>query len=372
MPDLGIFSVPLLAAFSVFLVAFFTGDEIRIDNVPTPADMQWNGFDSTVVTKLLLDELRQINEDAQSEAAGVAIDPSYVDQSLGQYASYFGIEKLVDTTRNAVGANTYYVSSEIIDNDGKIVYIARLFRPDRLNEPYEPVDVVRVEGDPAKPLPMLREAALQLLTDISPYIMALHYFKLESAAKQWDYPKTVALLKQHIETPPPKNNYLALELMGRMHQRRANFDTTLTPQQRHQELLDAKADLNAALRQNPDFLYANVTLGAVCTDLEDYASADRFFTAAVGLDPNYLPARQRWAKSLVKQGRLREAIFQYVAAVEIAPHDAELRDTLAELYFELNYPDAALAQWQIAMTLDPTSGHIMDHLKSFVRHGGPK
>jgi tetratricopeptide (TPR) repeat protein len=361
MIDLGIFTVPLLGALSVFLVAFFTGDTISFDTIETPADMQWNGYDSTVVTRLLMDELREINEDAQSEAAGLEVDSSYVDQSLGQYAEYFGIGKLVDTTRNLVGANQYYVSSEIADSNGKIVYTARLFTP----KSNEPVDTIRVEGDPANPLPMLQAAAEQLLTRISPYIVALHYFKQESAAKQWDYPKTREFLKLHIEDPPPEDNYQAYDLLGRMHRRRADFDTTLSAEQRHEEMLDAIPPLTAALQQNANFLYTNLTLGTVYADLDDYANADKYFAKAVRIDPNYLPTRQRWAKSLVKQGRLREAIFQYVAAVEIAPDDAELRSTLGELYFKLNYGDAALAQWQIAETLDPTNGQIRQHLNKF-------
>jgi hypothetical protein len=170
MVDLGIFTIPLLGAL------FFTGDTISFDNIPTPADMQWNSCDSTVVTPLLLDELRRLNEDAQSEAAGLPVDPSYVDQSLGQYANYFGIGKLVDTTRNLVGANRFYVSSEIAGNTGKVIYTARLLTP----KSDRPVDTVRAEGDPANPAPMLQQAALQLLTDINPYIVTM-----PSSATRW-------------------------------------------------------------------------------------------------------------------------------------------------------------------------------------------
>jgi tetratricopeptide (TPR) repeat protein len=361
MIDLGIFTVPLIGALSVFLVAFFTGDTISFDTIETPADMQWNGYDSTVVTRLLMDQLRELNEDAQSEAAGLAVDSSYVDESLGQYAEYFGIGKLVDTTRNLVGANQYYVSSEIADSNGKIVYTARLFTP----KSDKPVDTVRVEGDPANPLPMLQEAAAQLLTRISPYIMALHFFKQESATKQWDYPKTREFLKLHIANPPPENDYLAYDLIGRMHRRRAEGDTTLNAEQRRQELLDALPPLMAALHQDADFLYTSLTLGTVYADLGDNANADKYLAKAVQIDPNFLPTRQRWAKSLVKQGRLRDAIFQYVAAVEIAPDDAELRNTLGELYSKLNYADAALAQWKIAEKLDPTNGQVQQHLSRF-------
>jgi tetratricopeptide (TPR) repeat protein len=363
MIDLGIFTVPLLGALSVFLVAFFTGDTISFDNISTPADMQWNGYDSTVVTRLLMDELRELNEDAQSEAVGLSVDTSYVDQSLGQYADYFGIGKLVDTTRNLVGANKYYVSSEIADLNGKIVYTARLFTP----KSDEPVDTVRIEGDPANPEPMLKEAAVQLLTTINPYIVALHYFKQESRDKQWEYPKTRELLRLHIENPPPQNDYLAYDLIGRMHRRRAEDDTTLTPEQYRKELLDAIENCQAALRQNPDFLYTNFTLGVVYGELGDYANSDRFFSDSVRIDPNFLPTRQHWARTLIKRNLLRGAVYQYVAAVEIAPDDAELRDKLAELYFKLNDAEAAMRQWQTAEYLDPTNGQIRERLKAFAK-----
>jgi tetratricopeptide (TPR) repeat protein len=361
MIDLGIFTVPLIGALSVFLVAFFTGDNISFDSIATPADMQWNGYDSNVVTRMLLDELRELNEDAVSEAVGLEVDSSYVDQSIGQYADYFGIGKLVDTTRNLVGANKYYVSSEIADANGKIVYTARLFTP----ESDQPVNTVKIEGDPANPQPMLAKAALELLTTINPYIVALHYFKEESREKQWAYPKTREFLRQSIETPPPEDNYLAYDLIGRMHRRRAEEDKTLTPEQRHDELVIAIESCNAALRQKPDFLYSNFTLAVVYSELEDYANSDKYFDAVVRIDPNFLPAREHWARVLVKRGRLREAVFQYVAAVEIAPSDAEMRNKLADLYFKLNYADAAMAQWEAAQYLDPSNGQVRDHLKNF-------
>ncbi len=307
MIDLGIFTAPLLGALSIFLVAFFTGDEITFDTIATPADMQWNGYDSNVVTRMLLDELRKLNEDVQSESAGLTVDPSYVDQSLGTYADYLGIGKLVDTTRNLVGANKYYVSSEIADSNGKVVYTARLFTP----KSDEPVTTVRIEGDPANPAPMLQDAAVQLLTTINPYIMALHYFKQESAAKQWDYPKTREFMKVHIEDPPPQDNYEAYDLIGRMHRRRADLDTTLSAEQRHQELLDAIPSLLAALAQNASFLYSNLTLGTVYADLDDFSAGPRAWSSRAvcvkrssNMSPRWRSLRMmpsfatRWASSI--------------------------------------------------------------------------
>ena len=147
-----------------------------------------------------------------------------------------------------------------------------------------------------------------------------------------------------------------------MHRMRAENAGALTADQRHGELQEAVKDLTAALRQNPDFLYSNFVLGVVYEDLQDYANAETYFAKAARIDPNFLPVRQHWARMLAGQGRTREAIFQYVAAVEIDPASPDLRDKLAELYFKLNYTDAALTQWQVAESLDPTNGHFQEML----------
>jgi Tfp pilus assembly protein PilF len=66
----------------------------------------------------------------------------------------------------------------------------------------------------------------------------------------------------------------------------------------------------------------------------------------------------------VKQGRIRDAIFQYVAAVEIDGKTAEIRDVLAQLYAESNYPDAAREQWQRAVLIQPDNRNFWESLNS--------
>lgn len=68
------------------------------------------------------------------------------------------------------------------------------------------------------------------------------------------------------------------------------------------------------------------------------------------------------AESLEAQGRPRDAIFQYVAAVELSTHDAELRDRLATLYLKEHYVDAARQQWRAAYQIDPMHNAFADRL----------
>ena len=73
---------------------------------------------------------------------------------------------------------------------------------------------------------------------------------------------------------------------------------------------------------------------------------------------------------LWEQGRVRPALFQYVAAVERAPENADFRNKLAELYVKANRPDAARIQWQAAHVIDPLHKAFTEKLRS-VGAGAP-
>jgi tetratricopeptide (TPR) repeat protein len=359
MPDFGVFTIPLVGALAVFFVALFTGDDIAIDNVHVPPTLEWNGYSSTVVTRTLTDELREINQAAQTEAAGFKVDSSYVDKSVGQFEDYFGLGGVVTGARNLVGAITYYVNAEITDNRGEVIFTARVFS--RVKD--APVTEIRIKGDPSNLGPMFHEAALQMLTGINPYVVGLYYFKQELAARDFDFPKTRALLKEHVESRPPYNNYLAYDLIGRMHLRRFELDDKLDDAGRQKQLDYAQQFLEAALVQDPAFIYANLNLAIVHAKRQEWRQADEYFARAVESDPNNLRVRQTWAEALAHQGRTRDAIYQYVAAIDIDPDDANLRVALADLYKEVNRADAAEVQLAKAYFIDPTRGTLDQHFR---------
>ena len=118
------------------------------------------------------------------------------------------------------------------------------------------------------------------------------------------------------------------------------------------------------MAQKPDFSYAHLNLGIVHADLRQYDLADVHFAQAVHPHPNDLTARRRWARSLAEQHRLREAILQYVAAVEIDPDDHSLRHALAKLYLEAGERDAARQQWRVAALLAPLEPDYAERLRA--------
>jgi len=149
-----------------------------------------------------------------------------------------------------------------------------------------------------------------------------------------------------------------------MHLTKARLATTLSDEERQAEFGTAIDYLKAALVQAPRYFLANRDLASAYADRHEYDLADRYFARAVTIHPDDPTTRQRWAESLSEQGRIRDAIFQYVAAVELAPENADFRNKLAELYLKANRPDAGRIQWQAARVIDPLHKAFAEKLRS--------
>ena len=109
----------------------------------------------------------------------------------------------------------------------------------------------------------------------------------------------------------------------------------------------------AALLQHEDFLYPYINIGLIYAVDGKNDLAEQYFAKAVDINPNYLITRKVWGDLLVKEGRMQDAAIQYVAGVEIARENAELRDKLARTYRALDRPDLAREQWEEALKISP-------------------
>jgi tetratricopeptide (TPR) repeat protein len=365
MPDLGVLSVPLLGAAAVFVLALMGGDDIAIDNIRVMTSLDQPSHTELVLTRELKDELRALNESAEAELTGLDVGSAAVDKSLTEFEEYFNLSTLVGNARNLAGITPYYVTGELQNRGEGVVLDVRVYSRDRES----PVSVISVKGDPKDLRPMLQEAALRILSRIDPYAVALHFYNEELAANELGFVKTRALIGDTLTKSPRWRSYLAYNLIGRMHARKAELDKALSPEQRQAELDMAVDYLDAALVQAPGFFGANLNLAVVQAQRHQYELADRSFAAAVRIDPNNATARRRWAESLDEQGRLREAVVQYVAAVELQPDNAALRDRLAQLYLKAERPDLARTQWERALAIDPMHKAFAERLKLLAGDG---
>jgi tetratricopeptide (TPR) repeat protein len=349
MPDWGILSLPIFGATGVMLLAFLTSDDIAIDKIRVPPPLEWNGYSDVVITEMLTDHLREINQSAVELEVGIEVDASRYDASISQFEEYFGLTEVVTGMRELTGAIRYYVSGDIADENGKLIFTARVF----VEEGSTSAQVVKAEGDLANLNGVLEEGALRILEIIDPYIVAVHYHEEELKAGQYRFERTLEKLEKYVLNPPPDNNYLAFDLIGRMHLERAKCDATLTTNDRAAERERALTWLRYAIESAPDYLLTNLHLAEAYIQLQQYEVADQYFARAVQIEPNNWVVRERWGSALAEQGRVRHAIFQYVAAVELNQGNAQLRNTLSKLYMKANYPEAARVQLEKALLIHP-------------------
>lgn len=361
MLDLAFLTLPAFATLSVFATALFIGEDIVIDKINVSNQLEWSGYTTVVATRQLSDELRELNVNAASELTGIEIDETSMEKGVEAFEDYFEISALINGSRNLFGMIPYYINGEITQRGGEAIFVARVYSKEGKEQK---VSVVTSKGDPKNLTAIMHEGALGILEEINPYVVALYLRGTETAAKQFEYPKTLEAIDRYLETRPVNEHFLAYGLRGRLHMLRAEHDDTLSPEAKQAEYDTAMQNLHAALRQDPNFLYPLINLGLIHAARGEHDLADRYYARAVEVNPNYLITRQSWGEMLIKRERLRDAIIQYVAAVEIAPGDAKVRDRLAGLYRRVGKPDAAREQWEQALLISPTTVTYAENLKA--------
>jgi len=351
MLDFGFFTLPAIAAAMVFVTALFVGEDIVIEKIYVPTVREWSGYTSTVATRQLSDELREMSVAAASELQAVNIDEGGVEKGISAFEDYFEVGLLINGTRNVLGLIKYYINGEITEVGGDPQLSIRVYTKKEDN----PVKLIVVKGKGNDIDALLHDGAVQILEFINPYVIALYHRRIELEQKQYDFPKTHETIQKFLDDQPNEKHFLAYGLLGRMHMLKAERDTSLTPEQREAQYKESERYLQAALLQQPEFLYPLINRGIIRAGKKDYAAADGYFARAAKANPNYLITRTAWGDMLTEQGLIDDAIVQYEAAVVIAPHEPKLHAKLAALYEKAGEPAKARAQAAEALKLDPIS-----------------
>ena len=104
MFGLSLLTVPAIAAVSVFVIALLAGENVVIEKINVPYQLQWSGYNSDVTTRQFVDAMRELNEGAASELADLEIDPTNLQEGLGRFEDYFQISVLVNGSLFVDGA----------------------------------------------------------------------------------------------------------------------------------------------------------------------------------------------------------------------------------------------------------------------------
>ena len=139
--------------------------------------------------------------------------------------------------------------------------------------------------------------------------------------------------------------------------------------------LQAIATYQRVLELDPDHAAANINLGTLHYNRQEYALAEKHYRRAIEIDPRYALAYFDLGNVLDETGRVAEAIQTYTTALQLAPTYADAHYNLALAYEKLKEPRKALKHWRAYVKLDtagPWSVHARNQIQRILQADGLK
>ena len=129
---------------------------------------------------------------------------------------------------------------------------------------------------------------------------------------------------------------------------------------------DAIAAYHRVLQLDPEHAAANINLGTLYYNRQDYALAERHYRRAIQIDSRYALAYFDLGNVLDETGRVHEAIQTYKTALQLAPTYADAHYNLALALEKMKEPRRALRHWRAYVKLD-SSGPWAIHARNQIQ-----
>lgn len=139
--------------------------------------------------------------------------------------------------------------------------------------------------------------------------------------------------------------------------------------------LQAMATYQRVLEMDPEHAAANINLGTLHYNRQEYGQAERHYRRAIQIDPRYALAYFDLGNVLDETGRVTEAIQTYTTALQLAPTYADAHYNLALAYEKVREPRKALHHWRAYVKLDttgPWSVHARNQIQRIMQADGLK
>lgn len=129
------------------------------------------------------------------------------------------------------------------------------------------------------------------------------------------------------------------------------------------------------LELDPQHAAANINLGTLYYNRQEFALAEKHYRAAIAIDPRYALAYFDLGNVLDETGRVTEAVQAYKTALQLAPTYGDAHYNLALAYEKLKEPRLALKHWQTYVRLDsvgPWATHARNQVQRILKADGLK
>ena len=133
---------------------------------------------------------------------------------------------------------------------------------------------------------------------------------------------------------------------------------------------EAIATYHRVLELEPDHAAAQINLGTLYYNRQDYLAAEKHYRCAVEVDPRYALAHFDLGNVLDETGRVQLAIQSYRSALQLAPTYADAHYNLALAYEKTHQPRKALSHWNAYVRLDrggPWSLHARHQIRKILQ-----
>lgn len=129
------------------------------------------------------------------------------------------------------------------------------------------------------------------------------------------------------------------------------------------------------LALDPQHAAANINLGTLYYNRQEYPLAEKHYRAAIEIDSRYALAYFDLGNVLDETGRIADAIQAYKTALQLAPTYADAHYNLALAHEKMKEPRKALVHWSAYVKLDtvgPWAMHARAQIQRILKSDGLK
>ncbi|MDF1791493.1 MAG: tetratricopeptide repeat protein [Thalassobaculaceae bacterium] len=294
-----ILTIPALAVGAFFAVSYFISpDTIVIQNISVPPSMEDQGYTGEVATTMLSDSVARISDEAGTNRGAYVAEETAQAKSVEALSDWFGLAQPIRATQVALGFLPYSFSGEFVEEGEDLILRVR-------GQSSEYWHFLLEKRGPKENIDALfNAAAIDLLKELDPYLIAVYHFRHEIPSRE--FKNTKDAIDHALVHAPRKNLPWVYALWA--------------------HVLFFEGDLEGSIMKNrqalaldPTFPRPMMRWGESLAKMGLHDEAISRFKKTLEIDPHYPEALGYWAKSLIAQGKIKEAGLKFKEAYDMAP-----------------------------------------------------